>query len=388
MNWSRRFKAEAAKPGAGHAPVRAAVCRSHTGTALSAWAVLCLAVCLAGCGRQTSEWYLNNHRLELNTPAAAVQSWQPFTVRPGSHAGIIAGDLVAAGLINDARLFTAWVDANGLDTSLQAGEYLLCPCLLIPELAARLQSGQLPGLVATVREGVRREQTAALLETLRPGTGADYLRLTGSADALDSWRRVFPFLPATSETASLEGYLFPDTYHLPDTDEAAEDLIRLQLSRFGSVVVPEWEKARSEQATALSLPELVTLASIVEREAASHAERATIAGVIRNRLASDMPLEMDATVLYGLGPPAPGETWWGRVLTRADLKHDSPFNTYLFAGLPPAPIASPGWRSLAASLQPESHNFLFFVADRDRPGRHRFAETYAEHLANVEDYWR
>ena len=81
-----------------------------------------------------------------------------------------------------------------------------------------------------MREGVRREQTAALLETLRPGTGADYLRLTGSADALDSWRRVFPFLPATSETASLEGYLFPDTYHLPDTDEAAEDLIRLQLS--------------------------------------------------------------------------------------------------------------------------------------------------------------
>ena len=280
------------------------------------------------------------------------------------------------------------MDANGLDTSLQAGEYLLCPCLLIPELATRLQSGQLPGLVATVREGVRREQTAALLETLRPGTGADYLRLTGSADALDTWRRVFPFLPATSETASLEGYLFPDTYHLPDTDEAAEDLIRLQLSRFGSVVVPEWEKARSEQATALSLPELVTLASIVEREAASHAERATIAGVIHNRLVSDMPLEMDATVLYGLEPPAPGETWWGRVLTRADLKHESPFNTYLFAGLPPAPIANPGRRSLAASLQPESHNFLFFVADPDRPGRHRFAETYAEHLANVEDYWR
>ena len=388
MNWSRRFKAEAAKPVAGHALARAAVCRTRTGTALSAWAVLCLAACLAGCGRMTAERYLNNHSLELNTPAAAVQSWQPFTVHPGSHAGIIAEDLVAAGLINDARLFMAWVDAYGLDTSLQAGEYQLCPCLTIPQLATRLQSGQLPGLVVTVREGVRREQTAELLETLRPGTGADYLRLTGATDALDTWRRVFPFLPTTAETASLEGYLFPDTYHVPDTDGAAADLIRLQLSRFGSVVVPEWEKARSAQATALSLPELVTLASIVEREAASHAERATIAGVIHNRLASDMPLEMDATVLYGLGPPAPGETWWGRALTRADLKHESPFNTYLFAGLPPAPIANPGWRSLAASLQPESHNFLFFVADPDRPGRHRFAETYAEHLANVEDYWR
>ena len=386
MNWSRRFKAEAAKPVAGRVPVRAAV--SRTGTAMPAWAVLCLALCLAGCGRMTPERYLNDHSLELNTPAAAVQSWQPFTVHPGSHAGIIADDLVATGLINDARLFTAWVDTHGLDTSLQAGEYLLCPCLTIPQLAARLQSGQLPGLVVTVREGVRREQTAELLETLRPGTGADYLHLTGSADALDTWRRVFPFLPATPETASLEGYLFPDTYHMPDTDEAAKDLIRLQLSRFGSVALPEWERARSEQATALSLPELVILASIVEREAASHAERATIAGVIHNRLASHMPLEMDATVLYGLGPPTPGETWWGRTLTRADLTRASPFNTYLFAGLPSAPIASPGWQSLAASLQPESHNFLFFVADPDRPGRHRFAETYAEHLANVEDFWR
>ncbi len=388
MNWSRRFKAEAVKPVAGRVPVRAAAGRIRTGTALPAWAVLCLAVCLAGCGRMTSERYLNDHRLELNTPAAAAQSWQPFTVRPGSHAGIIADDLVAAGLINDARLFMAWVDAHGLDTSLQAGEYLLCPCLTVPQLATRLQSGQPPGLVVTVREGVRREQTAELLEALRPGTGTEYLRLTGSKHALDTWRRVFPFLPTTLETASLEGYLFPDTYHVPDTDGAAADLIRLQLSRFGSVVVPEWEQARSAQATALSLPELVILASIVEREAASHAERATIAGVIHNRLVSEMPLEMDATVLYGLGPPAPGETWWGRVLTRADLKHESPFNTYLFAGLPPAPIASPGWRSLAASLRPESHNFLFFVADRDRPGRHRFAETYAEHLANVEDYWR
>lgn len=362
--------------------------RPRAGTARLTWAVVCLALCLAGCGRLTPERYLNDHSLELNTPVAAVQSWQPFTVRPGSHAGIIADDLVAAGLINDARLFTAWVAVHRLDTSLQAGEYLLCPCLTIPQLATRLQSSQLSGLAVTVREGVRREQTAELLETRRPGAGADYLRLTGSAEAVDVWRREFPFLPTGSATTSLEGYLFPDTYHVPDTDAAAEDLIRLQLSRFADLILPAWEAARSGQATALSLPELVTLASIVEREAASHAERATIAGVIHNRLASDMPLEMDATVLYGLGPPAPGETWWGRALTSADFTHESPFNTYLFAGLPPAPIASPGRRSVAAGLQPESHDFLFFVADPDRPGHHRFAETYAEHLANVEAFWR
>ena len=362
--------------------------RTRPGPPPWVWVALWLAALLAGCGRMTTERYLEDHSLDLNTPVATVQSWQSFTVKPGSHAGIIADDLVAAGLIKDSRLFTAWVEVHRLDRSLQAGEYLLCPCLTIPQLATRLQSGQEPARGVTVREGVRREQTAELLETRWPGVGADYLRLTGSAEAVDAWRREFPFLPTNPEIDSLEGYLFPDTYHVPDTDTAAEDLIRLQLSRFGSVVVPEWENARSRRATELSLLELVILASIVEREAARHSERATIAGVVHNRLARNMPLEMDATVLYALGPPGPGETWWGRVLTWEDLDRASPFNTYLFAGLPPAPIASPGLQSLTAGLQPESHNFLFFVADPDRAGHHRFAETYAEHLANVDNLWR
>ena len=369
MNWNRLSTTESTK-------IKLDVSRMR---ARSTWLVLCLTLVLAGCAKMTPRRYLADHSLELNTPVASQPSWQSFTVVSGSHAGTIANNLHQAGLIHDAYLFIAWVQVHGLDTSLQAGSYQLCPCMTIPQLATKLQTGLQDQFIITIQEGLRREETAQLLEYLRPGTGADYLRHTGSRTAVDVWRRTFPFLPDTPETMTLEGFLFPDTYHVPDTQDVAEVLVRLQLSRFAQLMLPAWHHHQ----TGLSLAELVTLASIVERETVMHAERPIVAGVIYNRLTRDMRLEMDTTVVYGLNPPAPGESWWDRTLTWADLRQDHAYNTYVRKGLPPAPIANPGWQSLAAALNPEHHDFLFFVADPDSRGHHRFAVTYAEHLENV-----
>jgi UPF0755 protein len=164
-------------------------------------------------------------------------------------------------------------------------------------------------------------------------------------------------------------------------------MVEAMLQAFTDQVTPELIAAAQQQG--LSLDELLTLASIVEREAVLREEQPVVASVFLNRLEEGIPLQADPTVQFAIAsaqPPAPGANWWKAELTEIDLKFDSPYNTYLYTGLPPAPIANPGIDAIKAVVNPEPTDYLYFVAKGD--GSHAFAKTLAEHNANVDRYQR
>jgi UPF0755 protein len=188
----------------------------------------------------------------------------------------------------------------------------------------------------------------------------------------------FSFAEDIPDPPSFEGFLFPDTYYL-DPEATAIDVTHEMLANFDQQVTAELRAGFARQG--LSLFEGITLASIVEREAVVGDEKPTIASVFLNRLASSMTLDADPTVQYALGQHEGG--WWKAPLSFNDLEIDSHYNTYRYAGLPPGPIANPGLESLEAVAFPDQTNFLYFRALCDGSGRHAFARTFEEHLANA-----
>jgi UPF0755 protein len=179
------------------------------------------------------------------------------------------------------------------------------------------------------------------------------------------------------QAPSLEGYLFPDTYALA-RNTGASGTVRAMVARFTTAFDPELRATAQE--TGLTLREIVTLASLVEKETAAPEERPIVAAVYRNRLRIGMPLQADPTVIYAM--ILAGR--WNGNLTRQDLQMDSPYNTYRYRGLPPGPIASPGRASIAATLEPATVPYLYFVSRND--GTHVFASTLAEHNRNVAEW--
>ena len=197
---------------------------------------------------------------------------------------------------------------------------------------------------------------------------ADFLNVVEDAAM---FRPAFQWFP---ETQSVEGYLFPDTYHF-ELDRDASQIVQQFLMRFESVVVPIYRTSSAQEF--FTLHEVVTLASIVEKEAVIMEERPIIAAVFRNRLARGMKLGADPTVKYALGD-------FELKLSRSALASISPYNTYVHYGLPPGPICSPGADSIRAVLSPASVDYLFFVARGD--GTHEFTKTYADHLRAIKRY--
>ncbi|MCP4417618.1 MAG: endolytic transglycosylase MltG, partial [Chloroflexi bacterium] len=193
----------------------------------------------------------------------------------------------------------------------------------------------------------------------------------------------FPFLASLPPSTSFEGYLFPDSYQLAQ-DADAEFLVTLMLQTFDRRVTAVMRQGFQTQG--ISLHEAVVLAAIVEREAVVAEERPIIAGVFYNRLAQGIKLEADPTVQYPLGHQAENDSWWKSPLFFSDLEFDSPYNTYLYAGLPPGPIANPSLSALEAVAFPIETPFIFFVADCTAAiaNSHAFSITYEEHLSNVQ----
>lgn len=224
----------------------------------------------------------------------------------------------------------------------------------------------------TFIEGQRAEQNAAVLqEAGMPDAQASYM---ATVQDVDSWRGNYAFLESIPNGASLEGFLFPDTYRVGGNAGAAE-VVGLQLTAFETNFTPEM-MAQAE-AQGLSIYDVVTLASIVEREAAIPEERPQIAAVYLNRLEQGMRLEADPTLQYVVGTP---EEWWPTLNTELiEQAAGSPYNTYLNDGLPPGPIANPGFASLQAVLEPADVDYLFFVTTGDGSGAHLFSTTYEEH---------
>ena len=278
-------------------------------------------------------------------------------VPPGHTTAEIADLLAEEGLVADRRAFVWYCRFNGLDGKLQAGEYVLNSDAGIPALAATLAAGRVHVVRFTVPEGYDKKKTARVVAAAGICTADEFL---AACERGDPEGRV--------PIRDLEGYLFGDTYEL-SADAGADDVVAVMLDRFFEVMGPA-ELGRVEK-TGRTLQDVVTLASVVEREALLDEERPIVASVFYNRLARGMRLESCATVIYALG----GDV---ERLTVQDLKVDSPYNTYIHAGLPPGPICSPGRASLEAALEPADTDYLFFVSNGD--GSHTFSETFGGHL--------
>jgi UPF0755 protein len=369
--------------------------RAGSAGRIAGWlAVGGILLALAACSNdQLLAAYLAGNQDALRHPAATIERPMQFVVQPGSTARKIAENLQNAGLITDARLFEAYVRVNGLASNLQAGVYTLSPSMTPVEIAETLQHAVAPSISVTIPEGWRLEQTADWLSASGTLDGEEYRRLASdsgwrpAADGGSSAPAAYNFLDLLPTGATLEGYLYPDTYELTKERATAQALLSRQLDNFARLVMSDYEQAVADGSTDLSLHDVVTLASIVEREAVIDDERPVIAGVYLNRLADNMKLEADPTVQYAMGYQAATGQWWKTPVSLDEYGQvESPYNTYLHNGLPPGPIASPGIASVRAVLHPAQHDYLYFVALADGSGRHAFSRTYEEHLENVRRY--
>lgn len=324
--------------------------------------------------------YLAANGAELNTPADPNAATQYFNIEPGQHAALVAQNLYDQGLVTDPTLFRRYLSYYGLDVQLEAGTYELTASMTIPEIAYQLTEAEPAEITLSIPEGWRREQIADWLDQQpdAPFTGSDFLAASGPGAALPAEVTFGSEIPPG---ASLEGFLFPDTYRL-SLDATAQDLVDRMLLNFEQRVTQDLRAGGAQNG--LSLYEVVTVASIVEREARAPDERPLIADVYLNRLEQGMKLEADPTVQYAMGYQPDTGQWWNLGLTQADYYAvDSPYNTYLYTGLPPGPIANPGLDAIEAVVRPADTPYLYFRTTCDGSGRHNFAITFEEHVANA-----
>ena len=269
------------------------------------------------------------------------------------------------GVIRSALAFRLWAKWRGEGAKFKAGRYSLSSNMTLGEIARQLDAGpQETGVRVTIPEGFTLRQIADLLQEKKLCDAETFLRDATDETFIQNLQADFP-LPKDT----LEGYLFPDTYHF-EPGTSVKTLVETMLMNFSTRYARPYQHEITQSGR--DLHALVTLASLIEREARVPEDRARIAGTLENRLKRNMKLEVDATVLYALGHHKE------KVYFR-DLRVDSPYNTYRHKGLPPGPIANPGLPCLDAATKPEANDFLYYVA---RPnGSHIFSQTLAEHEA-------
>lgn len=319
--------------------------------------------------------YLQSQAKLINTPVSDDPSPVPFTVAVGETAVSVANKLYEQNLISDPDVFRRFLSYNGLDASLEAGDYELRRNMTMREVAETLQKANFEEVSVTIPEGWRAEQVAELLTQQQIMDGTVFLAAVRQGVGVEH-----PLLVDRPAGASYEGYLFPDTYRLP-IKATPEDLIQRMVENMASKIPPNALDLAAGQG--YTFFEILTIASIVEREAVVPAERPTIASVYLNRLAQGMYLQADPTVQYAMGYQTDAGVWWKTPVTLDEYAQvNSPYNTYLNPGLPPGPIASPGASSIIATLQPEQTDYIFFMGCGGE-GAHLFANNYETHQQNV-----
>lgn len=313
-------------------------------------------------------WYdgLLTHPLD---PAGEERS---FTIEVGESVNSVASHLEVVGLIRDAESFRVYLIYSGLDTSIQAGEYQLSTAMSAIGIAHQLQDATPQEVTFVVLPGWRMEEIAESLPT--SGLPISYDEFIS---AVRTPPAEFDFLDGA---ASAEGFLFPDTYIFP-RETTASGMIHELVRNAGLHLTLDLRNGFERQG--LSVYEAVTLASMVEREAVQDDEQPLIASVYLNRLNVGMKLDADPTVQYAVGYNILQRTWWTNPLSMLDLQLNSPYNTYIYTGLPPSPIANPGMGALRAVAFPAETEYFFFRAKCDRSGFHEFAVTFDEHLQNA-----
>lgn len=319
--------------------------------------------------------YLQSQAEVINTPVSNDPSPVPFVVEIGENAVSIANRLYEQNLISDPDVFRRFLSYNGLDATLEAGDYELRRNMTMREIAETLQKANFDEVSVTIPEGWRAEEIAELLTQENIMDGTIFLATVRQGVGVEH-----PLLADRPAGASYEGYLFPDTYRLP-VNATPEDLIQRMVENMASKIPANALDLAAGQG--YTFYEILTVASIVEREAVVPAERPTIASVYLNRLAQSMYLQADPTVQYAMGYQTDSGVWWKTPVALEEYSQvNSPYNTYLNPGLPPGPIANPGASSINAALQPEPTSFLFLMACGGE-GAHLFAVDFETHEANV-----
>ncbi|MCF8079341.1 MAG: endolytic transglycosylase MltG [Desulfobacterales bacterium] len=298
-------------------------------------------------------------------PAKEAAEAEVVAVSPGEPFSTVAGRLFDRELIVMPQKFRRYARLRGFDKQVKAGEYELSAAMAPRKILSTLVEGKVRLRRLTIPEGYDLVQIAAAAAAAGLGSEEEFL-----AKAYDeALARKMGI-----EAKDFEGYLFPETYYFP-RNISPEQMIAAMVERFRSVFSPQWRR-RAEQ-IGLSVHEIVTLASIIEKETGAAEERPLIASVFHNRLAKGMRLESDPTVIYGI------ESFDGN-LTRKHLRTHTAYNTYRIRGMPPGPIASPGRASLEAALFPAESPYLYFVSKKD--GTHHFSATFREHRGAVRKY--
>lgn len=276
-----------------------------------------------------------------------------FVIPKGAAIRNIGNDLKEQGLIRDPVIFFIYIKKNNLDFKIQAGSYKLSPSMDLVQIMDAINHGTVDTWV-TIPEGYRSEEIAEVLKQQIPSYQTNWI-------------------PALKQE---EGYLFPDTYLIPKDADVATVISILKNNFYAKIDSIGLSKDNPK------LSEIIILASLIEREALRDAEKPLIASVLYNRLNDGMALDIDATLQYAKGKNASGK-WWA-VPTGSDRKIDSPYNTYMYPGIPPGPIANPGIEAIESAYKPSSSGYYYYI--HDVKGNVHFSHTLSEHNSNIQKY--
>jgi UPF0755 protein len=320
--------------------------------------VLALLVLVGGGALVAWNWADN----QINRPVDSRNEAVKVVVKPQASLRDVAHELHQQRLVDSELVLIAYARYHNLDRSVQAGSYTVNRNMNMVQLLETLQHSRPVELLVTIPEGYTSEKAATALEAAGLFPAAAYLKEVKEGRFDDE------ILKGRPAGASLEGYLFPDTYLVP-RDATPHQFVALQLKTFAQRYATVQASAAKRQPP-LTTHQLVTLASIIEREVQTDQFRPNVASVLSNRLTINMPLQADATVLYAMGV-------WKKEVLLEDLKYPSPYNTYLHAGLPPGPISNPGLKALQAAADPPKTDYYFYFADKN--GVTHFSRTNEEH---------
>jgi peptidoglycan lytic transglycosylase G len=321
---------------------------------------LLILILLAGAGILGLYHYINN--------VPSVSKDTTLEIKKGEGLRAISQNLERNAVVVNEHLFVLYVMYEGLQDQLKAGEYKFESGSTMSQVVGKLSKGDVVVYNVTIPEGLTVSEIGELLQDQRVISKEEFLLLTQDKELRTELLR--------DRHHSFEGYLFPDTYSY-NKGVTALEIVKMMVKRFNTVY-GSLENERVD--TKLTDNEIITLASIIEKETGSPDERELVSAVFHNRLRIGMKLDSDPTVIYGLGEGFNG------TLTRSDLKHMTEYNTYLIKGLPPGPIANPGKESITAAMYPADVNYLYFVSKGDGTGTHKFSSNYQDHKRAVNEY--
>ena len=303
--------------------------------------------------------------IALFIPVSPTGEWKEVVIQKGMNFREITSLLKKEGMVRDGFTFDVLGRTFGITKKVRAGYYSISPSMPMIEILKTLKKGMIIEYSLTIPEGLTIEDIADAIE--KPGLSRreDFISITKDRGFIKS---------IGFDADSLEGYLFPDTYLLPK-GVTSQEIAERMINRFREVITDEIGNRAKEMG--FTMGEVITLASIIEREAQVDSERAIVSAVYHNRLRKGMLLQADPTAIYG-------KKRLNEKITKKDLQNKSPYNTYRITGLPPGPIANPGLKSIKAALHPADVDYLFFVSKND--GTHHFSRTAVEHNEAVLRY--